>query len=218
MRKIVLTIAVLIFSSFSAAEQLWWQSAWPVRVKVTLDEEYTPSQLPGDDVGVVTFYAAGDACVAAGDYSTANAYYTRAGLAGEMARKNPAAARGNFARQAEDYLRRKEYALLEDVLNQWADDIPGDRLTGYLTLLRVKMLGQQGRYVPAVNRAVVLVKANPQSQFAPQLLLAAAEYSIRDSHPARAAGLLEKLLKDYPESPICDEAKKLLNQVGKEKP
>ncbi len=156
--------------------------------------------------------AAGDACMAAGDYSQANKYYMRAGLSGDLVKKNPVTARGNFARQAEDYLHRGEYELLADVLEKWEDAIPTDRLTGYLTLLRVRMFGEQGRYVRAVNCAARLVNVNPQSQYAPQLLLAGAEYAQKNSQPQRAAELLEKLLKNYPESPLCDNAKKLLNQ------
>ncbi|HNX26391.1 MAG TPA: tetratricopeptide repeat protein, partial [Phycisphaerae bacterium] len=76
----------------------------------------------------------------------------------------------------------------------------------------VRMFGEQGRYVRAVNCAARLVNVNPQSQYAPQLLLAGAEYAQKNSQPQRAAELLEKLLKNYPESPLCDNAKKLLNQ------
>ncbi|MBS3821609.1 MAG: PKD domain-containing protein [Planctomycetes bacterium] len=152
----------------------------------------------------------GDVWRAKGRCAEARRAYEAAGVVDEKAKKHPAIARGDFARKAEDYLRRKEFDAAGEALDAWALALPVDKLDGYLTLLRVRLAVARKQWVGAARLAEVLVGANPRSSYAPELLLEAATARIKLKQPDQAVRALERIVENYRESPVAATARELL--------
>ena len=157
--------------------------------------------------------AVGDVWRARGELDKARQAYRQADVTDKRARKFPAIVQGDFARQAEAYLRRGDHAAALDALDAWEQTLPTDRLEGYSTLLRVRVLAALGRHAEAVREATVLVEVNPASQYAPNLLLARAMSQVALKQPDRAVASLRKLVRNYPESVLAIEAATLLRSL-----
>lgn len=154
--------------------------------------------------------ALGDAYRAQGSRQKALAAYNQAGVVDEKARKHPALVRGDFARRAEAYLNTKKHNAAQEVLDQWEEIFPADRLEGYSTLLRVELLLERRQYAAAARQAETLVKVSPQSPYAPQILMQAYEAYRAGGRKDRARKALQRLVADYRESPLSQKAKQLL--------
>ncbi|MCY2925286.1 MAG: PA14 domain-containing protein [Planctomycetota bacterium] len=159
-----------------------------------------------------TRIAQGDLWSWRGDLEKARSAYRAAGQAGEFAGKNEAFIRGDFARHVEAYIRQKDFAWAREVLDKWLDACPEDRLEGYATLLTVRLLTATKEPARAADAAARLVRVNPGSSYAPSLLLEGAAACAQAGREDRRKAMLEQLLKDYPESAACDEARGLLKK------
>lgn len=151
----------------------------------------------------------GDVHLARGERDKAAAAYEEAGR-GRLGGRSPLVARGSFARQIEAWIREGEFAAAEEKLEQWADTLPADRLGGYLTLMRVRLLTARKRHADAAYHAVKLVNANPGSTHAPELLKLAAEARHELGESERVDEILRRIVREYPESPLAGKAAKLL--------
>jgi tetratricopeptide (TPR) repeat protein len=107
----------------------------------------------------------GDVWLAQGKTEQARKAYRQAGLGSDHARKYPAIVRGDFARRAEEYLRDKNYRAAQDALDEWELTFPADKLAGYSTLLRCRLLLGQRKYSAAARLAERLAGANPQGNY-----------------------------------------------------
>ncbi|MBN1554314.1 MAG: PKD domain-containing protein [Phycisphaerae bacterium] len=154
--------------------------------------------------------ALGDAWRVKGDREKARQAYNQAGVDEDIAKNTPAIARGDFARRTEAYLNTRDYSAARDALDQWEQALPADKLEGYSTMLRVELLLAEKQYLQAARLAETLVKVNPQSLHAPNLLMQAyrAYHAVGQNKPARQT--LERLVNDYRESPLSVKAKRLL--------
>jgi len=152
----------------------------------------------------------GDSWRALGEHAKARDAYAAAGTI--IRRKSGGAelTRGNFARQVEDYIRKRSFSDAADTLDAWQDALPMDKLTGYWSLLRVKMFVQKRSYLPAVGEAVTLVGVTPTSHHAPELLLRAAEAYRFANKFTEAAAVLKRIVNEYPESSLAAKAADLL--------
>jgi TolA-binding protein len=84
--------------------------------------------------------------------------------------------------------------------------MPADKLEGFSTLLRARLLIAEKDYAAAAREAMSLVRVNPRSNYAPDLLkLAAAAYR-ESGNEDRAQESLRQLVENYPESPLAAEA------------
>ncbi len=111
-----------------------------------------------------------------------------------------------MARQVEEYIRIKNYSAAEDVLDHWGRKLPTDKLDGYLTLLRVRVLLGRSRYVAAAEAAEVLVGANSRSHYSAQLLALASEAYRRAGLADHAEKALRRVVEEYPDSPLAEKA------------
>jgi TolA-binding protein len=118
--------------------------------------------------------------------------------------------RGAHSRSVESFLRedRLDEALAE--IRAWTDDAPLDRLDGDLPLLLAQLWVKRKQYDRAVAVASDLVAANPDSAYADQLLMMAAEAEVAAKRPDRARARWQSLVTDYPGSPLVPEARKKL--------
>ncbi|MCY2931907.1 MAG: PKD domain-containing protein [Planctomycetota bacterium] len=153
--------------------------------------------------------AQGDLWRFRGDLEKSRAAYRSAGPAPEFAGKSEAFLRGDFARHVEAYTRQKDFIWAREYLEKWQDACPEDRLEGYATLLTVRLLTATKEPALAAQAAEGLVRVNPASTYAPTLLLEGAAAWGQAGREDNRKAMIGKLLKDYPESAACEEAKKL---------
>ncbi len=163
----------------------------------------------GDRAVRLAWIGIGNAWRAKGDYDKAKAAYERAGPA-KQGFQWQTLRRGDCARHVEEYLRTGALDDAESFLNQWEADLPLDRLIGYSTLMRVRLLAKRRRPADVVAEVAELVKVAPGSLHAPQLLLEAEIAYRATKQPDRARAMLEKLVTDYPESALAADAKRRL--------
>ncbi len=148
----------------------------------------------------------GDARLARGNLDQARAAYIQAGIMDDNAKSRQAIVKGDFARQAEDYIRRKDYTAAREILDKWENTLPGDKAEGFSTLLRCKMLLARKKYDAAASTAETLVNANPGSNYAPELLMQAAEAYGELKETNKANLCFEKIIENYRESPLFNTA------------
>ncbi|HAU38549.1 MAG TPA: hypothetical protein DCX07_12640, partial [Phycisphaerales bacterium] len=116
-----------------------------------------------------------------------------------------------FVRHVEAYLRDRKLRDAEDYLDRWEQALPADKLEGFSTLYRVRLRMDQKQYATAAREAETLVRVSPASNYAPELLLMAAECygKLGDAQAAKAA--LKRVVEKYPESSLAVTARKKLD-------
>ncbi len=82
-------------------------------------------------------------------YRRAYEAFEQAGVGGERRKRDVRV--GSYARAVEDYIRRKEYTAAAERLDQWEWEYPLEKLRGYSTLLRARLLERQKRYAQVVR-------------------------------------------------------------------
>ena len=97
------------------------------------------------------------------------------------------------------------------MIDQWENEFPTDKLEGYSTLMRVKLAMRRKQYKDAITQAEQLIKVNPRSNYAPDLLLLEAQAYKAIGKDEQYRKTLNRLIKDYPEAPLSAEAKKMLS-------
>jgi tetratricopeptide (TPR) repeat protein len=122
---------------------------------------------------------------------------------------------GSLARTAEYYIRQGDFEQARKRLDEWDWQFPTHKLQGYSTLMWVKFYQAQKLHREAIAEAADLVAAGEQSNYAPQLLIAAAESWLALGEKAKAKQLLEQVVAVYKDSPLVADAKKKLADLGK---
>ncbi len=152
----------------------------------------------------------GDVWRIRGDHEEARKAYTTAGYGPKVNLARLEIIKGDYARHVEDYLRKGRFADAREYVQRWASDMPLDKLEGYWSLLVVRLYLKEKDYAEAVREAGTLVKVNPSSTYAPELLLlvAGAYRSLGKDDQARR--VLRQIVAKYPESPLAAEAAKAL--------
>ena len=162
--------------------------------------------LRGARVGV------GDAWRLIGDHAKAAEAYDAAGTVMPRISGGKMLARGDFSRLIEDYVRRRDLSAAEEKLDQWQNAFPADKLDGYWSLLRAKLLVRKKAYLAAAREAEILVRVTPASHHAPELLMLAAEAYRQGGKIPQATATLKRVIKDYPESALAAKAVQLLKK------
>jgi len=125
--------------------------------------------------------------------------------------------RGAHSRSVEQFVKSGELDRAASELRQWLNDFPGDTVEGYLPLLFAKYWFARQRYEVVCALADRLLVVNPYSPYMEELLLLSALSDLSRGQPERAKATLESLLKDYPGSPLVNEAKSLLQKITEKK-
>jgi tetratricopeptide (TPR) repeat protein len=146
---------------------------------------------------------------ARGEYERAKAEYLQAALAGGDLEKQ-SVRKGDLARHAEDYIRTQAYEDAADALQSWAEEFPLDLLEGYWSLLKVKLALAQKQPSAAAAEAEILVKVNPASNYAPELLMLWAQACEAMGQPGQARSALQMIADKYAESSLAAQAREKL--------
>jgi tetratricopeptide (TPR) repeat protein len=153
----------------------------------------------------------GDVWRARGNRAEAQRAYAAVRQERETRRTGVEIAKGDLARHVEQYLREGQLADAEEYIETWGMDIPADKLEGYWSLLVVRTRLARKDYAGAAREAAVLVKVNPRSNYAAELLLLAAGAQDKLGKAAEAAAARRQIVEQYPESPLAAELKAKAN-------
>jgi len=148
----------------------------------------------------------GDAWRVLGDLDQARKAYAAAGYGPAVNLARVQIAKGDYARHVEQYLRQRQFAEADDYIEAWGLNMPADKLEGYWSLLLVRKCMAQKQYAAAAGEAEVLVKVNPRSNYAPELLMLAAQAYVKLGKDAEAAAAIKLIVEKYPESPLAAQA------------
>ena len=154
----------------------------------------------------------GDAWRLIGDHVKAAEAYAAAGTAPPRKSGGQVLTRGDFARKIEDYVRRGDLTEAGEQLEQWQDAFPANKLDGYWSLLRAKMLMRGKSYLPVAREAEVLARVTPTSHHVPELLMLAAEAYRQAGKTARANDTLKRIIQSYAESAMAAKAAEMLKK------
>ena len=128
---------------------------------------------------------------------------------------NEAAVRvGTLARYVEDYTRQGQWEWVTKFLGDWAWEFPADKFKGHWSLLRAAALSAQNKKAEALEEAMDVLGANPQSPYAVRLLMLAAECQVSLGDKEKARLLLQTAVDDYPEDPDQAKARTRLMALG----
>jgi tetratricopeptide (TPR) repeat protein len=128
---------------------------------------------------------------------------------------NEAAVRvGTLARYVEDYTRQSQWEWVTKFLDDWAWEFPADKLKGHWSLLKAAAVSAQGKKAEAIEEAMDVLGANPQSPYAVRLLMRAAECQVALGDKDKARLLLQTAAEDYPEDPDQAKARTRLMALG----
>ena len=147
-----------------------------------------------------------------GDIEKARKAYTTAGFGAKVNVARLEITKGDYARHVEDYIRMGRFTDAADFIEQWETAIPLDKLEGYWSLLVVQLHMKLREYDAATLEARTLVKANPTSNYAAELLMQAAEACKRLGKDADRRAALDQIIEKYPESPLAAKAASLLRK------
>ncbi len=120
---------------------------------------------------------------------------------------------GYLARAIEDYVRTDQMGDAYTLLTQWAWEYPTDMLQGYWSSLRIRWLLKNKEYEGGIAEAETLLRVNPRSTYAVEVLMLAADCAESLKAPDRARKLLQRALAEYPESPDRAAVQKRLDAL-----
>jgi TolA-binding protein len=159
----------------------------------------------------------GDYCAAVGNGQAARDAYLAAEQDAQSGRNfiQRSAWKGAYSRSTEEFIKSGQLVRAAEELQAWQNEFPGEKIEGYLTLLLARYWAAREKYAQAVAQAEQLQAVNPDSSYADQILLLAADCELRRGRKDRAVATLHSILKEYPGSPIVPLVKKNLDALGK---
>ncbi len=135
----------------------------------------------------------------------------------ELSPKKPAQRRAldlaMRALETEDLLRRNLPDDARDALYQWQWQDPEEKLRGQWSALMIRCNLLAKDVDAAVKEGEIILLANPESQFTPEILLRLAEAYELTGHIADARKTLERIGREYPESPLVKDAGEILRRL-----
>jgi len=115
--------------------------------------------------------------------------------------------RGDFARTAEDLIRTGQLRAAGEALGRWERAMPADKLEGFWSLYRVRLLLSGRRHGEAAREAETLLRVNSRSPFAAELLMLAGQAHAGIHQGTAAAAAWRRLAEQYPESAFAAMAR-----------
>ena len=153
----------------------------------------------------------GDVLGASGDGEAARAAFRAAQQRNFTARgySERVALQGSASRSAEGYIKTKHFERAIGMLREWQREYPAAAVEGYITLLFAEYWAAKGKNDLATRLADRLIAINPDSPYVDRILFLAAQVQTKAGNREAAEAYLKSLLKDYPGSPLVEEAKKM---------
>ena len=173
----------------------------------------TSSAVRGARIGI------GDVWRSRGDYDRAGRAYAKAKGRGSVKPGRRPIVKGDLARHVEDYIRKRDLTSAEEYLRRWQETFPIDKLEGYWSLLAVRLYLARKNYAAAVREVEILVRVNPGSNYAAELLMMSVGAYQKLGRKPQADAALKRIAQKYPESPLAAVAVRRLGKpIEPEKP
>jgi TolA-binding protein len=156
----------------------------------------------------------GDIARQLGQTAEARYHYRKAAL--KKPKSTPgreAMTRALRALETEDLLRRRDLDAAEEKLHLWQWQEPEDKLHGHWSALMVRLSVSRKKWKEAIREGDILVRANPESQYVPAILMDMATAYQAMKKPAQTRASLERVIKEYADSPLVDAAKAKLGKI-----
>ena len=157
----------------------------------------------------------GDVARRLGQLPEARHYYQKA--LGKRQKKPPGRETMDMALRAletEDLLRRGELEAVEKSLHLWQWQDPEAKVRGHWSALAIRLAIKRKDWAEAAKEAETLVRVNPESQYVPEILLLLARTRMKQGRGDEAREALERIVGEYPDSPLVKEAQGLLTTIG----
>jgi tetratricopeptide (TPR) repeat protein len=160
----------------------------------------------------------GDIAREAGDQAEARDFYAKSAALQEE--KPPGREALDIAMrvlETEDFLGRGELDAAEEALELWQWQQPTEKLRGQWSVLRMRLAIARQEFDKAIAEGAILLRVNPESQYAPEALYLLAHCCAVQKNRERAEEALTRLKQDYPDSPlipVAEEAMKTLERKG----
>jgi len=122
--------------------------------------------------------------------------------------------KGAHSRSVEEFIKSNQFDRAAEELQAWQREFPTEKIDGYLTLLFARYWAARAKYGQAIAQAEQVQAVNPDSAYADQILLLAANCELRCGREDRASATLHAILKDYPGSPLVPMIRKKLAELG----
>ena len=119
--------------------------------------------------------------------------------------------------ETEEFLRRGDLEAAKESLHLWQWQQPEEKLRGQWSVLKVKYSLAKEDVPEAIKQAEILLRVNPESQYAPKALLLLAEAHRKRGEEELARAALQRLKKDYPDSPLVKVADEELQKKPKKR-
>lgn len=173
-----------------------------------------------DNIVRVTKIRLGDIHRERGKYEEAARRYREAEklkLTGQTGARDQAR-RGALPHIAENYFRRRKYQECERALDVWEWEYPMEKLRGYSTLVRAQLDLRRRKHEEVVKQVEVLLRVNPRTTFAGELLMVSALAHKAQRRRDLALACYKRIVEKYPESKYAERAQGYLDEAEKKKP
>ena len=157
----------------------------------------------------------GDYAALTGDGKAARKAYLDADTMYRSRRNNTeqAAWQGAHGRSTEQFIKTGELDRAMSEIRQWQEESPGEKITGYVTLMYARYWFARHKYPQVISLAGQLSAVNADSPYIDQLLILAAQSELAQNDRDRAIARLESLVKSYPGSPLVPAVKEKIAEL-----
>jgi predicted negative regulator of RcsB-dependent stress response len=126
--------------------------------------------------------------------------------------------RGAHARSTEEFIMRGRLDRAAGEIHAWQREFPTEKLDGYITLMYARYWDARKKYAQAVAQVEQLLCANPDSPYIDQALKFSADCDVKRGQTAGALATLNRLVKNYPGSPLVPDVKKQIARLQSGEP
>jgi tetratricopeptide (TPR) repeat protein len=121
----------------------------------------------------------------------------------------------SYALTVESHLLRRQYDEARKILDQWENEHPTERLTGYSSLLRSRLEFRQGNLKKAIGEIEAYLSCDPVGLFAKQALLHLGDLCLRAEKGARAKEVFQQVLDQFQDEEATKAARRGLQRAAK---
>ena len=174
-----------------------------------LAESYIASNAKESTIALIARVKMGDVYLVQGDIKKAEEAYRAAQAIsyGEMDRREIDVRASGHAEIVSSHINTGKLRAAREAIIDWEAQFPVSKITGDFILISSRYWEAVGDPQRALDEMGALLKINPLTPYLPQI-----EYrmgnAFRDlGQPGKARALYEKVIKEYPNNPVCAEAR-----------
>ncbi len=118
--------------------------------------------------------------------------------------------KGSLYKAIDDFLKRGETSAAREWIEILEWEYPLEKLDGYSSILRARIALAEKNSQEAIKQLEVFVNANPRSAYSAEAIYELATLLVHDKKTDQVQPLIDRLRKEYAESPFAEKAQGLL--------